>query len=310
MMKTLYRIYFWLPNFSRFGIFGKVINLILRKILKRALDSNVASGSLRVRATGESGLNNIPRSEQYIVSLTSFPARIADVWITIETIFAQTYKADKVILWLDQKQFEGLPLPDKLLKLQERGLTISFCDDVRSHTKYFYAIQKFPNSNIITLDDDSYYPETIIEKLVDLHQKWPTAICANRVHKMVFNGHSIAPYRKWFHNYKGIKTPNHLLVQTGVSGVLYPPNSLHPDVFEKEIFSKICFYADDLWLKVHTLRQGTKVVVSDYFNKDLISVSATQNENLVSQNSFAGGNDEQLNNVCEHYNIDLATFRG
>ncbi|MBQ2886366.1 MAG: hypothetical protein IJE43_21810 [Alphaproteobacteria bacterium] len=41
-----------------------------------------------------------------IVSLTSYPARINIVHKTIESLLNQTYKADKVILYLAYEQFQ------------------------------------------------------------------------------------------------------------------------------------------------------------------------------------------------------------
>src|SRR5690606_17959342 len=40
-----------------------------------------------------------------IVSLTSFPPRIEDAWITIESIFQQTYRPWKIVLVLAESEF-------------------------------------------------------------------------------------------------------------------------------------------------------------------------------------------------------------
>lgn len=304
-MNFFYTIYFWLPNFSRIGMPGKAINLILIRILKNIFDFFVPPYFIKTQEQVGFGLNTTERDEQYIVSLTSFPARLDYIWITIETILRQSFKPDMIILWLDEKKLSGNSLPESLLKLEKRGLTIAFCDDIRSHTKYYYAIKKYPKANIITFDDDNYYPKDALKRLVNLHLKYPNSICANRAHKMVFKKNKIAPYRKWKHNFKGIKIPSHQLVQTGVSGVLYPPNALHLEVFDQTVFKDSCYFADDLWLKVHAFRQNTKIVVSNYFNKDLVAVSKTQNENLVSQNVFDGGNDKQLNDIVKFYNVEI-----
>ena len=72
-----------------------------------------------------------------IVSLTTFPARIDKMWIIIECMLRQSYKPDKIILWLSKEQFNNLGiLPKSLLKLRNRGLEIELCDgDLRSHKK-------------------------------------------------------------------------------------------------------------------------------------------------------------------------------
>lgn len=304
-MNFLYTLYFALPNFARLGLAGKAINRILGMTLKRILDLFMPRYLKRTAASAGYGLNTEKRDETYIVSLTSFPARIEDIWITIETILRQSFKPDKIILWLAEEQFPDKNLPESLTKLTERGLIIEFCEDLRSHKKYFFSMQKFPKANIITVDDDVYYPKQFLRHLIDLHKRFPKAICANRAHKIIFENGTIRPYRKWKHNHKKIQKPSPLLVQVGVGGVLYPPESLSQDVFSKDVFKKICFHADDLWLKIMALKKGTLVVTNRRYNKDFVSIGKTQREKLVSNNVFGGGNDEQLRNVLEHYGINL-----
>lgn len=80
------------------------------------------------------GITVKKREQKIIVSLTSFPKRIDTLWITIETLLRQSMKPDEIILWLAEEQFNGIDsLPKALLEQQKRGLTIRFCDDLRSH---------------------------------------------------------------------------------------------------------------------------------------------------------------------------------
>jgi hypothetical protein len=305
-MNTLYQIYFLLPNFSFLGKVGKGINYIMAKCLKLFFDYYMPRYLQHTATEAGMGINTNSNSgeEKYIVSLTSFPARINDIWLCIETILRQNYKPDMIILWLAEEQFPERILPRNLLKLQERGLIIKYCDDLKSHKKYYYTLQEYPNANIITLDDDSYYPENVIENLIKLHEESANSICANRAHKITYTSTGeIKSYRKWLHNYKKILKPSHILVPTGVGGVLYPANSLDPRILNKEVLKNICFQADDLWLKVHAYLNGSMVVTSKKYNKDLIAVSKTQNEKLLSKNSYGGGNDEQLKNILDYYNI-------
>lgn len=305
-MNILYQIYFLLPNFSFLGKAGKGINYIMAKCLKLFFDFYMPKYLKNSAANSGMGITTNNSEEQYIVSLTSFPARINDIWICIETILRQSYKPNMIILWLAEEQFPEKKLPENLLKLQERGLIIKYCDDLKSHKKYYYTLKEYPNANIITLDDDSYYPENVLENLIKLHKESGNSICANRAHKIAYtiNG-EIKPYRKWFHNYKRLLNPSHILVPTGVGGVLYPANSLDPRILNKEIFKNICFQADDLWLKAHAYMNDSMVITSKKFNKDLIAVSKTQNEKLLSNNSFGGGNDEQLKNILDYYTIKI-----
>ena len=52
------------------------------------------------------GLNKTEeREKQLIVTLTSFPERINEVHLCINTLLNQTLKPDKIILWLAEEEF-------------------------------------------------------------------------------------------------------------------------------------------------------------------------------------------------------------
>jgi hypothetical protein len=304
-MNFFYKIYFAIPNFERYGYIGKILDRIQTRILKRIFDNFTVPYFKKNCKHFKNALNEEIRTEKYVVSLTSFPERINDVWITIETLMRQSFKPDVLVLWLAESQFPERKLPIELTEMVNRGLTIKFCDDIRSYKKYFYAFSEYPSANIITVDDDGYYPFNTIESLVLLHNVFPYSICANRAHLITFINKEIAPYKKWKHNFKSAKLPTHLLMPTGFGGVLYPPGSLHPDAFNKELFQKLATHADDLWLKIAAILNGTKVATTQSFNKDFVTVNKTQIIKLVNLNVIGGENDDQLLNILNHYNINL-----
>jgi hypothetical protein len=309
MLNKIYKIYYALPNFDFLGKFGKGINRAFGLVGKRILDRSVPANMLATQSQLGLGINTEPREEQYLVSLTSFPARIDDVWIAIECLLKQTFKPDKIILWLAITQFPDKKIPDSLKKLQPRGLEVRFCEeDLRAHKKYFYTLKEFPNAHIITVDDDLYYDNGLLENLYILHKKYPQHIATNRAHKMIFTSNNETKlYRKWGHNVSS-KNASHLLFATGGGGTLYPANSLHAETCNKEVFKNVCFMADDIWLKCMALKQGTKVVTNTIYNKDPLTIRKSQMEKLVSANVLSGGNDKQLKDVCAHYNINLSNY--
>ena len=309
-MDRLYAFYYWLPNFSRFGFGGEIVNRLLRHIYRFIFDILVIKSfrSSEVRLPGKNISESVvsEKLDLIIVSLTSYPARINDVWISIESIFRQSRKPDKVILWLASEQFPDQKLPKVLTDLQERGLEIRYCDDLRSHKKYFFVMQENPTDIIITIDDDTYYPTNTISCLIDMHRQYPDSIVANRAHLMKFNDDTLMPYHAWPRNHKKIIQPSHLLVQTGVGGVLYPPNSLSKRLFDQKAINMYCLNADDLWLKMNGYIHGTKLVTTQCFNKDFISVGKTQDDRLFNHNANPTGNDAALANIGHYLGIDLS----
>ena len=92
----------------------------------------------------ESGVNTIPREKKIVVSLTSFPARIPTLYITVSSLLNQSMKPDKVVLYLAKEQFPNLEndLPENLLRLKEFGLSIRWCNDIRSYKKTMFIMTK------------------------------------------------------------------------------------------------------------------------------------------------------------------------
>ena len=90
-----------------------------------------------------------------IVSLTTYGRRVRKVHYTIISLLRQSYKPDMVILWLDNENWNDQNLPNTLLKLKEKGLTIKYCADLKSYKKLIPALMEYPDSIIVTCDDDN-----------------------------------------------------------------------------------------------------------------------------------------------------------
>lgn len=247
--------------------------------------------------------------KELTVSLTSFPGRIETIHYCIKSILRQTVKPTRVVLWLAKEQFLNTKLPKELLELEAYGLVIKYCDDIRSYKKYYYSMKNWPTSIVVTLDDDVFYPENMLEELLVSYKKYPNAVSCFRAHeiKREEDG-NIAKYSNWNFTSPGLSKPSHKLFQTGVNGVLYPPGVLHEDVFNKDIFMKLCKNADDLWLKIMAFKNGTKVVKVHNYSKTMMEVPSSQNTSLMSDNVLSGNNDIQLGNILEYYKIDIESL--
>lgn len=309
-MNTIYYLYFLLPNFKNYGLPGKVLHKSLEMILKRIFDRTVPQYLKRTQKNQISGLHQGERVVKYIVSLTSFPARIDQIWISIECILRQTVKPDAIYLWLAEEQFPDKILPKNLTDLQSRGLTIKFCDDdLKAHKKYYYSMLLHKDAYIITVDDDLYYDKHLLGNLFKIHIANPTLIATNRAHKITFTKEKkVDLYKNWEHVTTDSE-PSHLIMQTGGCGTLYPPAILKETAFDKKLIKDLCFYADDVWLKVTSILSNTMVVTNRKYNKDHLSISTTQREKLVKTNVITGGNDSQVNNLLQYFDLDLYKYQ-
>lgn len=261
------------------------------------------------------GLNRTEkRALKITASLTSYPARIKTVPYAIASILRQTMKPDRIILWLGKEKFPDEKLPEIFDEIRECGVEIYFREDLKPHTKYFYAMKEYPDEIIITFDDDCIYDRDVIETLYRSYVKHPDCVSGMTVHKLTFKSDgSIAGYFDWEHGYTGRPGhASHMYLAAGVGGVLYPPESLHMEAFNTEIMKNLCPKADDIWLKVMEVMNGTKVVIAsghrgvpacDVYDGNL-SVP------LGKFNDEGGGNDEQFRALLEEYNTCPLSLRG
>lgn len=237
-----------------------------------------------------------------IVSMTSFPARIANVWMTVKTLLNQQDVDNlKVIIWLSKEEFpNGLDsIPVKLRKLVDNGLEIRMVEkNLRPHKKYIYAFKEYPNNSIVTVDDDILYPTTIVKSLVDVSRNFPNCVVYHRGSEI-----SSRPYITWTSTKESLKAATCNL-PTGVGGVLYPPCCYNENIFDEEAIRATCLTADDLWLSVMCRINGTKTVYTGC-HYGYITILQSQNQALMNSNCSEGRNDVQIKNISEWLKTNL-----
>lgn len=257
----------------------------------------------------EFGITKDKRSQKIIVSLTSYPERFYDLHYTLYSLFKQTLKPDEIILYLTSSQCPNKEqdIGNNILKFKNLGLKIRYYDNnIKSHTKLIPALKDYPDDIIITVDDDIYYEETMLENLYNSYLgSDKTNIVANRCHRIKYAYNQIQPYCEWD---KCIIEESCLYSNflTGVGGVLYPPHSLHKDIFNEDLFMKLSPDADDIWFWAMALLNGTKIMLSKspivglkYVNPQR-EMCLNDDGTLYSSNGN-GGNDKQLAMIVSQY---------
>lgn len=235
----------------------------------------------------------IDRNGKLIVSLTSFPARIELVWMTIASLMNQTMKLKKIILWLSEEQFQTEEsIPQTLLALRKRGLEIRFCEDIKPHKKYFHTMQEYPDDIVVTVDDDIFYPENHLELLWKKHLEYPEAVCCWFAHKIKFDEQgNIKKYKEWESGVSGYTVPTLQIMAVGCGGVLYPPHKLSERLFCLKDIAELCPVTDDLWLKAMEMANGVKVVRCVKESQVFFGFLQTRKNGLFTENANRDGND-------------------
>ena len=280
--------------------YRKVIGRIICRYKAKKLRAMVIKEPLRCRE----GKGRV------IVSLTSFPARFDTLDICIKSLFAQSVKPDKIVLYLG-KECDDVPLPSRLTALEKFGLEIKKgYADIRPHKKYLFAMQEYPEDIIITVDDDLMYDRNMIKSLLESYKRNPSAVSARRVHRITSSGGDLEPYDKFDKCWTKMTEPSHILLSTNGAGTLFPPGCLPEEAFDIDTIKKLCLDADDIWIKFMLIKKGVPVVWVKSNQSMPPEIPGTQRVALYYANTDKdnSNNDRCIQAMEEHFNIHLADY--
>lgn len=289
-----------LLSMPRFLIRRKASQKIPKWLSAPYTDRNILKAS---EYLGERGIN-----KSVIVSLTSFPARINEVWQVIECMKRQSIKPDKIFLWLSRKQFPEQEIPVNLSALIDDTFEVVFVDDdYKSHKKYYYAFSQFPNDLIVLLDDDIYYPTNTIELFIREYLLKPNCIYVRYGCEMKFDKKGkLLPYNDWWHeNTNRVESYSFFFGSGG--GTMVCPSLLNEDVLNIKVAMDIAPSADDVWLNAMALLSHMLKIKIQF--GIFLPVAIKNNEELYVSNVFDGQNDLQIKKVQDYcynkYQVDV-----
>jgi len=248
------------------------------------------------------------RNKKIIVSLTSYGRRLSvTAAATIYSLLRQTMRPDEVILWLDHDNWNDNNLPASIKCLRQWGLTIRYCDDIRSYKKHVPALSLYPNDLVITVDDDFYYSKYMVERLYRTHIQHPNSIITLRAHRILFDKNGkLLPYNSW--NMMQHDTCIPPLFATTGGGCLMQLSLLHSDTLKSELFLSLCPHADDVWFYFMGVLQKTPVIVLPQWHYmmipfDIIYQKTHTGASLQEINRGTSENDRQIEAMMVHYHL-------
>jgi len=275
------------------------------------LDYKIRSHHLLNSAITSTELITEPLKEgetELIVSFTSYSVRIHDVHLVVESIAQQSLKPNRLLLWLDENEFTLDSIPLILHRQMERGLEVRFCPNYRSYKKLIPTLKEFPDANVITIDDDFFYPHDMIEALSKEHALYPEYIIGHRAHKIKkeISG-ELLPYTKWEFETIESKASAFIFLTSG-AGTFFPKHCFSKEVFNSDSFLSLCPNADDVWFKAMSLYSNIKCKkVNDTrdFGQRFILIPTNQDIGLFNSNVTESFNDKQLKSVFDKYDLYL-----
>lgn len=249
----------------------------------------------------ENPLNTKDRAEKVIVSLTSYPVRIPFVHIAIKSLMLQSYKPDRIILWLAEEQFPDKILPKDLTELQKYGLEIIWMHDLYGHKKYFYPVKnQKENEVVITFDDDIIYSKKAIERLMKTHQQHPNCLVVERGQS--FDESNMFNPGKWLTiSDVGVKTPSYSINPSPGGGCLIPYKAFHEDACNEEKIRELAYKNDDIWYMFMCVNNGTKIVKTRKYHRIFTAIAGSQIEQMAIENVVNNYNEVVVKKLREVY---------
>lgn len=254
----------------------------------------------------------LTRDNELVVSLTSYGHRITDTLpYTLYSLLTQEVLPGRIVVYLSKDEVCGDSLPDILKKLEKCGVEFYYVKDTRSYKKLIPALPMFPDSPILTVDDDMYYDKRLVNSYLSAYRMSNKRTVLGTIGRMVTRGEdgNLKPYSEW----ENLNESNHEAMDIsfyGVGGCLYPPHVFDEEVLREDLFTQMAPTADDLWFWVMEQRCGVRTqLLQNYRSLCNIPVDRTtmfeldRPDCLTALNDRQGANDGQLKTLIEYYEI-------
>ena len=201
----------------------------------------------------------VSTNHRVVISLTTIPIRINDIYYTINSLLDQSHRVDQINICIPYyMKRTGLPyiVPDYLKNLQ--NVKIINCQDFGPITKLLPTLnlENNPDTKIIYIDDDRIYSYTSIETLVKYSEKfenfaicnWGWKIPSDRNFLTHSSFRNLAP--KYLFSYGSVD------IIEGCEGCLVKPKFFTPDIYSLDHAPRELFFVDDICISGHLAKNN------------------------------------------------------
>lgn len=263
------------------------------------------------------------------VSFTTISSRLGLLSRMIDSLLAQTLRADRIILNLSRGPFlldQGVAFSDLPRDVRSRvaagDVEVYFTPNSGPYRKLLPTLRRFRGESffVATADDDWVYPTDWLAGLHDLAAS-RAGIAAHRVRVMAVRDGRFLPYNAWPSvpperaalDQLAPAARNLLLCPGGGYGAMYH-SSMFPDLDLLEELRALAPEQDDLAIRFVTLlsRIPVRIVGRTVEQGAAATHIGTSNDSLFWLFNVKGGNDaalEQLVRYCgQRFKFDLSTM--
>lgn len=282
-------------------VLRKIVNIVARISLSKDYTSPNKIASDYLQSNGI--------TKKLIVSFTSFPARINNVWMIVEIMRRQTIRPDKIVLYLSKLQFpNGDNIPKNLQDRISDDFSVELVEgDYRSYKKFMYSFEEYKDDLVLLIDDDILYTTDMIESMLYEYVRDQNSVICRFACLMGYSEKDqITSYNTWPFVYDKSDNQN-MFFGTG-GGSLYAPSKLYKDTCNRELFFRLAPKADDVWLNAMVRISGLSI--RKLYCGELITIENKKNVTLSSDNVVLNQNDSQLKDVIAYYrNLGITIFQ-
>ena len=211
--------------------------------------------------------NPVKRAIPIIVSVTLCREHFDYLELSVFSIFNQSVKPDRVILWLSD-EYENLSyIPYNITKYIKNGLEIRFIKDLNSYNKIYYPLKEYSDSIIVTAEDNIIYSKDWLEKLYHSYIANSEDIQVHLAKRVSCIDGKISLPKNFGYINEEYASYNNIMETSG--GVLYPPKCFVNEFFRKDIFQKYIPREDNIWTWLMAIVSGRKIRIVKNHNKTL-----------------------------------------
>jgi hypothetical protein len=241
-------------------------------------------------------ISNIPVNSvaDFVVSIASYPKRDYLLPAVYETLARQIVKPKKFILVLAKEEYPNQLLPHHLQKLVNRGVEIIWSErNPYAVKKLVPVLQKYPQLDIITFDDENLYGRHVVEKLINARNSNLGCIIGHYGKVLYKKG----GYLNMMYRLPGKankQTPSIRVFLIGNAGILYPTNTLNLKVLDLKAITEIVpGRGSDIWFWAAAVANGTKQICLGTANDRKLFIPIPENKQTIPKDTPGGDVMEQ-----------------
>ncbi|KGM46753.1 glycosyltransferase [Pseudooceanicola atlanticus] len=242
------------------------------------------------------------------ISMTSMSSRMHTICQTLRSLLNQSYDDLKIHLYLSREPYlldKGVPeLPTDLVELQQSAegrLEVDYCPNWGPYRKLLpYLRNQWGQSRlVVTVDDDTIYPETWLQGLVNAYDTYRCVI-GYRGHRINVRDGQIMPYRSWMRT-KIEENPSLYILPTGKDGILYNTAFFPINVLNVADAVRIAPTVDDLWFRWHLIHNRVPVHVINVDYRQGTFEETDYDSSLYLNFNKTGGNDVAVGELQRYF---------